>query len=259
MPPVNQAAGGAGCRSGGAARSAARPRPGAAPRTRAARCGSAARRARRASASAGSPWRSQNSRTSSITSRRSDSSRGAIGAPKRTSTLWRRENSAAVPAARPVLAGRHRVVGALDVDRDDVDAVLRGDHRGARADLADRAVARAGALGEHHEVPALADDPVDVVGGAVAEAAAVAAERHGVEEQRDAAGLPAALVEVVGRRRDRRAVAPLARDRAQDRRRVEMARVVGDEDDGRRRCGRTRRGRPCGGARRSRSSGRGRT
>ncbi len=134
-------------------------------------------------------------------------------------------------ALRPVLAGRHRVVGAADVDRDDVDAVLRGDHRGAGADLADLAVARAGALGEHQQVPALVDQPVDVVGRAVAEPAAAAAERDGVEQQRDAVGLPALLVEVVGRGGDRGAVAPLARHRAQDRRRVEVARVVGDEDD----------------------------
>ena len=72
---------------------------------------------------------------------------------------------------------------------------------------------------------------IHVVGRALAHAAAVAADRHGVEEERDAVGLPALLVEVVGRRGDRRALAPLARERAQDHRRVEVAGVVDDEDD----------------------------
>ena len=134
-------------------------------------------------------------------------------------------------ALGPVLARRHRVVGAVDVDRDDVDVVLGGDHGRARADLADAAVARARALGEHQQVPALLDQLVDVVGGAVAEPAAGAAERDGVEQQRDAVGLPAALVEVVGRRGHRGRVRQWCGDGAQDRRGVEVARVVGDEDD----------------------------
>ncbi len=84
------------------------------------------------------------------------------------------------------------------------------------------------------QVPALVDQLVDVVGRAAGEPAAVAAERDGVEQQGDAVGLPALLVEVVGGGGDRGAVAPLARDRAEDRRRVQVARVVGDEDDRRR-------------------------
>src|SRR3954454_9362939 len=133
-------------------------------------------------------------------------------------------------ALGPVLAGRHRVVGAADVDRDDGDPVLGGEHGGARADLADRAVARARALGVHQQVPAVLDQAVDVIGRAVAEPAAVAAERHGVEQQGDAVGLPARLVEVVGGGGDGGAAAPVDRDRAQDRRRVEVARVIGHED-----------------------------
>ena len=45
--------------------------------------------------------------------------------------------------------------------------------------------------------------------------------------------LPAALVEVVGRGADRGARPPLVRERAQDRRGVQVARVVGHEDHGR--------------------------
>ena len=137
-------------------------------------------------------------------------------------------------ALGPVAARRHRVVGAADVDRHHVDAVVRGDHGGAGAHLADLPVARARPLGEHEQIPAVVDEAVDVVGGAIVEPAAVAAERHGVEEQRDAVGLPAAVVEVVGRRGHGGAAAPLEGDRAQDRRGVEVARVVGHEDD--RRC-----------------------
>src|SRR5918995_2261395 len=133
------------------------------------------------------------------------------------------------PAPGPVLAGRHRGVRAVDVDRHDVEVVAGGDHRRPGADLADLAVAGARALREHEQVPALADQLLDVVERL--QPAAVAAERHRVEHQRDAVGLPAPLVEVVGGRGHRGAVAPLARDRAQDRRRVEMARVVRDEDD----------------------------
>ncbi len=138
------------------------------------------------------------------------------------------------PALGPVAARRHRVVGAADVDRHHVDAVVGGDHGGAGAHLADLPVARARPLGEHEQIPAVVDEAVDVVGGAVVEPAAVAAERHRVEEQRDAVGLPAAVVEVVGRRGHGGAAAPLEGDRAQDRRGVEVARVVGHEDDRRR-------------------------
>ena len=113
------------------------------------------------------------------------------------------------PALGPVAARRHRVVGAADVDRHDVDAVVGGDHGGAGAHLADLPVARARPLGEHQQIPAAVDEAVDVVGGAVVEPAAVAAERHRVEEQRDAVGLPAAVVEVVGRRGHGGAAAPL--------------------------------------------------
>jgi hypothetical protein len=73
-----------------------------------------------------------------------------------------------------------------------------------------------------------------VVRRAAREPAAVTAERDGVEQERDAVGRPALLVEVVGGGGDRGAVTPLARERAEDRRRVEVARVVGDEDDRRR-------------------------
>src|ERR671914_192777 len=139
-------------------------------------------------------------------------------------------DEAARDASRPVLAGPHRLVGAAEVDRHDVDVVLGRDHRCARAHLAYLAVARARALREHHEVPTLVDQAVDVVGCAVAQPPALAAERHGVEQQRDAAGLPAAVVEVVGRRGHRGAGAPLARQRAQDGGGVQVARVVGDED-----------------------------
>src|SRR3954469_2603363 len=47
---------------------------------------------------------------------------------------------AAGPALGPVLARGHGVVGAADVDRDDVDVVVGGDDRCAGADLADLAV-----------------------------------------------------------------------------------------------------------------------
>ena len=57
---------------------------------------------------------------------------------------------------------------ARDADRDDRDAVLLGDDRGAGAQAAELAGARARALGEDQEVPALVDQPVDVVEGAVA-------------------------------------------------------------------------------------------
>ncbi len=108
--------------------------------------------------------------------------------------------------------------------------MLAGEGGGAGAQLADAPVARARALGVHEQVPALMDEAVDVVGRPVAEAAAAALDRHGVEHERDERRRRALLVEVVGRRRDRRALAPLARQRAQDHRRVEVAGVVGDED-----------------------------
>ena len=70
-----------------------------------------------------------------------------------------------------------------------------------------------------------------MVGRSVLEPLALAAEGHGVEQQRDPARLPAAPVEVVRGGGHGRAAAPLARQRAQDRGRVEMARMVGHEDD----------------------------
>ena len=174
------------------------------------------------------PWDSKNSITRAITSEPCSPSRGVIGSPKWMSTLIARLVEAALG---PVLAGRHRLVRAGHVDRHDREAVLGGQGGRAGAQLADPAVARARALGVHQEVPALVDQAVDVVGRAVSEAAAAALDRHGVEHERDERRRRALLVEVVGRRRDRRALAPLARQRAQDHRRVEVAGVVGDEDD----------------------------
>ena len=133
--------------------------------------------------------------------------------------------------ARPVAAHGHHIVRAGDVDRHEREAVLRGEDGRARAQLADAPVARARALGEHHEAPALLEQPLDVRGRVVVQAAAVARHRHGAEEQRHRPPQPPLDVEVVGRRRDRGAPAPAARQRAQDRRRVHVARVVGDEHD----------------------------
>src|SRR3954462_12641923 len=65
-------------------------------------------------------------------------------------------------ALGPVAAGRHRVMGAADVDRDDRDLVLLGDDRGAGAQPADPAVARPRALGVDQQVPAPVDQLVDV-------------------------------------------------------------------------------------------------
>src|SRR5215207_9978644 len=105
---------------------------------------------------------------------------------------------AALQALGPVAAGRHRLVRALHEDGDDRDVVLLGDHRRARAHLPEPAVPRPGALGEHEQVPALVDQAVDVGHRPVAEPAAAALERHGIEDQRDGLGDQAALVEVVG-------------------------------------------------------------
>ena len=129
---------------------------------------------------------------------------------------------------RPVAAGRHRVVRALDVDRHDRDAVL-GRSRRRRSASCRAAVTRPGALGEHQQVPALVDQLVDVLDRAVADPAAVPRERHRVEDQRDALAAPRSCRSSRRRRRPRCAGAT-ERERAQDRRRVEVARVVGDQD-----------------------------
>src|SRR4051794_10863764 len=131
---------------------------------------------------------------------------------------------------RPVLARWHRLAGPPDPDRHDAEPVLGGEHRGAGVNLADLPVARARALREHQEVPSLLDELVDVIARTIAEAAAVASERDGVEDERDAPGAPARLVEVVGGGGDRGPVSPFAWHRAQDRRRVQVAAVVGHED-----------------------------
>src|SRR3954452_1560841 len=140
-----------------------------------------------------------------------------------------REQPAGAPL-RPVLAGRHRLAGPSDPDRHDAEPVLGGEHSGAGVDLADLPVAGARALREHQQVPALLDELVDMIARTVAEATAVAAERDGVEDERNAPGAPARLVEVVGGSGDRGPVAPFAWHRAQDRRRVQVAAVVGHED-----------------------------
>ena len=151
----------------------------------------------------------------------------------------------------PVAADRHDVVRARDVDRHQRQVVLGGEHRRAGAQLADAAVARARALGEHHEAPARLEQLVDVAGAVVVEAAAVARHRHGAEEQRHGPAEPALGVEVVGRGGHRRAGAGSGRGSARRiDRRVHVARVVGDEQDRRARAPRSARGRaPCGACR----------
>src|SRR5690242_10826715 len=73
-------------------------------------------------------------------------------------------------AARPGPSGRHRGPRAGDVHGHDRDAVLLREHRGARAQLAHLAAARARALRVQEQVPALVDQAVDVVRGALHEA-----------------------------------------------------------------------------------------
>ena len=143
---------------------------------------------------------------------------GWIGAPKRISMSVRRGSG--FPGRRRI---QWRPTGITSCEPDTWmgitrQVVLGGEDRGARAQAADPAVARARALGEHHEAPALAHDPVQVRGGGRAAATAVARDRDGVEEQRHRVCEPALGVEVVGRRRDRRAPAPGVREGAQDRR-----------------------------------------
>src|SRR3954464_9666914 len=141
------------------------------------------------------------------------------------------EEAAGAEALGPAHARRHRLARAVDEDRQDGHVVGGGEDRGARVQLAARAVARAGALRVEEEVPALADEAVQVVRGALLHAAALAGDRHGAEEQGHGRRDPALAIEVVGRRGHGGALAPRARKRAQDRRRVHVARVVGDEDD----------------------------
>ncbi len=69
-----------------------------------------------------------------------------------------------------------------------------------------------------------------MVGRALVHAAAQARDRHGGEQERDRRGDPLLAVEVVGRGGHRGVLAPAAGQRAQDRRRVHVARVVGHED-----------------------------
>ena len=124
----------------------------------------------------------------------------------------------------PARSGRaHHVVRTLDVDRDDRDAVLGGEDGGAGAHAVQAAVARARALRVQQQVPALAQDRVEVLGRAALQAAALALDRHRVEDQRDDRRDQLVLVEVVGGRTHRGALAPLARQRAHDDRRVDVA------------------------------------
>src|SRR3954468_510448 len=132
----------------------------------------------------------------------------------------------------PVLAGGHRLARPADPDRHDVQPVLRGDHGGARLDTPDVAVARARALGEDEQVPPVRDQLVHVIARAAVEPCARPAHGDRVEREGSGPRPPAGSVEVVGRSGDGRALAPGARRRAQDRRRVEVTGVVGHEDDG---------------------------
>src|SRR4051794_8045817 len=142
-----------------------------------------------------------------------------------------REESPADPL-RPVLPWRHCLVRAADPDRHDAEAVLRCEYGGARLDLPDLAVTRACALGEDQQVPSFRDQFVHVIAGAAVEAATGPAHWDRVEHERSAPRTPARLVEIIRGGRDRGPLAPLGRDRAQDRRRVQVAVVVGHEDDG---------------------------
>src|SRR3954447_8771681 len=140
-------------------------------------------------------------------------------------------------APGPGAPGRHRLARAGHVDRHDRHVVGGREDGGARVQLAPRAVARARALGVQQQVPALAQEAVQVVRGALVHAPAATRDRHGAEQERHGGRDPALAVEVVGRGGDRGPLAPGAGQRAQDRRRVHVARVVGDEDHGRAHAG----------------------
>ena len=118
----------------------------------------------------------------------------------------------AAQALGPDPAGRHRVGGAGDLDRDDRQVVRGGQDRGAATDPSGHASARAGSLGKQQQVPAIVEQRVKMA-RALRRAAAgafAAFDRHGVEDQRDKRRGQLVPVEVIGRRGDRRALAQLA-------------------------------------------------
>ena len=137
----------------------------------------------------------------------------------------------AAQAPGPQPAGRHRLRGAGDPDGDDREVVRRGQDGRPAADPARAAAARPRPLRVQEQAPALVEQRVEVAAVLGQPAAALALDRHRVEDERDRRRDEAVAVEVVGRRRHRRALAQLARERREDDRRVHVAGVVGDEDD----------------------------
>src|SRR5919202_2543952 len=161
------------------------------------------------------------------------------------------EDHPGAQALLPRAPGRHRLARPGDVDRHDRDAVRGREDGGAGVQLAARAVARARALRVQEQVPALAQEAVQVVGRAVLHAAAAPRDRNGAEHERHGGREPALAVEVVGRGGNGGPLTPRTRQGAQDRRRVHVARVVCDEDHRRGGAPRDRPGPPVvgGGAR----------
>ena len=191
-----------------------------------------------------------------MTSLRCSTPRGWIGAPKRISIGWRCGSGFPGLRLHPVAADRHDLVGARHVDR----------HRAAGRAAAARTAAperRRPTLPSRERVPSANItrlQPSRISGRGArwsrVEAAAVARHRDGAEEQRDGIGEPALGVEVVRRGGDDGAPPPGVRQRAQDRGRVHVAGVVGDEDDRRRRAVEVLAARPPCGACRSPSPAR---
>src|SRR3954452_8226237 len=182
-------------------------------------------------------WASNQAWTRAIVSLRCSPGSGRIGGPKRTQIGCRKKWPARKRLGQLTPGGIASPVPSTKIGRMAKSwaaartAAAEGGAGGARVQLPARAVARAGALRVEEEVPALADEAVQVVRGALLHAAALAGDRHGAEEQGHGRRDPALAIEVVGRRGHGGALAPRARKRAQDRRRVHVARVVGDEDD----------------------------
>jgi hypothetical protein len=86
----------------------------------------------------------------------------------------------------PELAGGHRLGGAVDPDRHDRQIVLGGEHGGAATDAPESVPVFARALRVEQQAPSVVEQLVQMAAGlGQAANAALAIERHGVEEQGD--------------------------------------------------------------------------
>ncbi len=148
---------------------------------------------------------------------------------------WRSEHDLALAGLRPLHALAEDAAGAIDEDRHHRGTGAVGEIRSATFEILAPAVGRTPAFGEDDQAPSVVDQVAQLVAALAAGDLAVDGER--VQRESGQRALDALVEEVVGCRRDDQPGTPRLGHGDVHQRRVDVAVMVGREDDGRRLVG----------------------